>query len=27
VKKGKGKCENIDKNMKVYIIIMMVKAI
>jgi len=27
VKKGKGKCENIDKNMKVYIITMMVKAI
>ena len=27
VKKGKGKCENIDKKMKVYIIITMVKAI
>ena len=26
-KKGKGKCENIDKKMKVYIIITMVKAI
>jgi len=27
VKKGKGRCENIDKKMKVYIIIMVVKAI
>jgi len=27
VKKGKGKCENIDKKMKVYIIITVVKAI
>ena len=27
VKKGKGKCENIDKKMKVYIIITMVKTI
>jgi len=27
VKKGKRKCENIDKRMKVYIIITMVKAI
>jgi len=26
-KKGKGKCENIDKKMKVYIIITVVKAI
>jgi len=26
-KKGKGKCENIDKKMKVFIIITMVKAI
>jgi len=27
VKKGKGKCENNDKKIKVYIIITMVKAI
>jgi len=27
VKKGKEKCENADKKMKVYIIIMVVKAI
>jgi len=27
VKKEKGKCENIDKKMKVYIIIMVVKVI